>query len=265
MKPNDHTRSFVSIALFAILVGVFAAGCAPTQALDGPDESRLVLDRLNERRDSIQTAVYRVRWKAVGTEPHAEFILEIAYKAPEQFRIVATGPFGLPAFTAVVLGDDFTFVNHRDGRFITDDIAHLIEYEFPVAEFFEGPWRDLFAGGWGGSHEVEALERREQSNQFIARSSDTDWELSWNRGRRGPSKMTARVDGEDGELRADVWFDDHSSKKVPFWKIDRLVLKGMDGKGEHRWNVIKQDYNLAVPDRFFLPLSPPPEWERPRN
>lgn len=265
MKPAIYTRVVFRVAVMATLAGACVSGCSSTQSLDGVDEARLVLDRLNERRDSIQSAIYRVRWKAVGTEPHSEFILEIAYKAPEQFRIVATGPFGLPAFTAVVIGDDFTFINHRDGRFITDDIAHLIEYEFPVAEFFEGPWRDLFAGGWGGSHDVEALVHREGSNQFSARSSDTDWDVNWNRGKLGPSKLTARVEGTDGDLTAEVWFNGYSPKKVPFWKIDRLVLKGMEGKGEHRWGIIKQDYNQSVPDRFFLPLSPPPEWERPRN
>lgn len=265
MTPTSHTRPMRRVAVVTTLALLCGSGCASTHLLGGEEEARLVLDRLNERRDSIQSAIYRVRWKAIGTEPHAEFILEIAYRAPDQFRIVATGPFGLPAFTAVVIGDDFTFVNHRDGRFITDDIANLIDYEFPVAEFFEGPWRDLFAGGWGGSHEVDVLSRRESSNQFSARSADTDWELNWDRRRRGPSRLAARVDGDRGTLQADVWFTGHSPKEPPFWKIDRLVLKGMAGKGEHRWNIIKQDYNLSVPDRFFVPLSPPPEWERPRN
>jgi hypothetical protein len=265
MTPITNTQLLSRVAILTMLVTLCASGCASTQLLDGEDEAQVVLDRLNERRDSIQSAVYRVRWKAVGTEPHAEFILEIAYRAPEQFRLVATGPFGLPAFTAVVIGDDFTFVNHRDGRFITDDIANLIDYEFPVAEFFEGPWRDLFAGGWGGSHEVETLTRRDGSNQFSARSEDTEWNLTWNRGRQGPARLTALVDSDESTLQADVWFNDHNPKKPPFWRIDRLVLKGMAGKGEHRWNLIKQEYNIPVPDRFFLPLTPPPEWERPRN
>jgi hypothetical protein len=240
-------------------------GCAGASKLGGEDESRVVLARLAERRDSIQSAIYRVRWRAVGTEPHAEFILEIAYKAPEQFRIVATGPFGMPAFTSVVLGDDFTFVNHRDGRFITDDIANLIDYEFPVAEFFEGPWRDLFAGGWGGSHEVDALTRKENSNRFSARSEETDWVLEWNRKKRAPSRLTALVDREDGRLKADVWFGDFSPKAPPFWRIDRLVLSGMASKGEHRWKIVKQEYNVDVPDRFFVPLRAPEEWELPRK
>jgi len=239
--------------------------CAGASKLAGEDESRAVLDRLSERRDSIQSAIYRVRWRAVGTEPHAEFILEIAYKAPEQFRIVATGPFGMPAFTAVVLGDDFTFVNHRDGRFLTDDIANLIDYEFPVAEFFEGPWRDLFAGGWGGSHEVQSLTRIETSNQFAAHSEETDWTLEWNRKKRAPSRLTALVDREDGRLKADVWFDDFSPKATPFWRIDRLVLSGMASKGEHRWKIVKQEYNIDVPDRFFVPLRAPEDWELPRK
>lgn len=251
--------------LLVVLGGICVSSCATTRPLQGDEESRLILTRLSERRDSIQSAIYRVRWRAVGTEPHAEFILEIAYKAPEQFRIVATGPFGLPAFTAVVLGDDFTFVNHRDGRFITDDVANLIDYEFPVAEFFEGPWRDLFAGGWGGSHEVESLTRDGMSDRFVARTADTDWNITWNRGRRAPSRLSARVDHDEGGLEADVWFDDFNPDKPPFWQIDRLVLKGMASDGEHRWRIIKQDYNLEVPDRFFVPLKAPEEWERPRN
>lgn len=265
MTPIAYTTLLPRVVILTTLAMLYASGCASTQQYDGEEEAQLVLDRLDERRDSIQSAVYRVRWKAVGTEPHAEFILEIAYRAPEQFRIVATGPFGLPAFTAVVIGDNFTFVNHRDGRFITDDIANLIDYEFPVAEFFEGPWRDLFAGGWGGSQGVERLARREGSSEFTARSADTDWVLDWNRGRRGPSRLAASVNGDGGTLKADVWFNGHSPKKVPFWKIDRLVLRGMGSKGEHRWSIIKQDYNLPVPDRLFVPLTPPLDWERPRN
>jgi hypothetical protein len=243
-------------------VVIYLSGCAGGQALTREAESQAVTQRLNERRDSIQSAVYRVRWRAVGTEPHAEFILEIAYKFPERFRIVATGPFGLPAFTAVVLGDDFTFVNHRDGKFITDDIANLIEYEFPVAEFFEGPWRDLFAGGWGGSHDVVSLSRRDESNRFFGRSENTDWELQWNRGKRAPKRLSARVVGASGLLKAEVWFDEFTPKKSPFWRLDRLVLEGVGGKGEHRWKLLRQDYNVAIPDRFFNPLEPPPAWER---
>lgn len=252
-----------------VLIGVLGAlslgGCASTSALSGDEEAREVLTRLSERRDSIQSAIYRVRWRAVGTEPHAEFILEIAYKAPEQFRIVATGPFGLPAFTAVVLGDDFTFVNHRDGKFITDEIANLIDYEFPVAEFFEGPWRDLFAGGWGGSHEVQTLTREDVSNRFRARTEDTEWSIQWNRGKRAPSGLSATVDGGEGTLEADVWFDNFSPKHPPYWQIDRLVLKGMAGKGEHRWKLTRQEYNIEVPDRFFVPLRAPEQWELPRK
>jgi len=229
------------------------------------DESRAVLDRMKARRDSINSATYRVRWRAVGVEPHSEFILEIAYQAPEKYRIVATGPFGIPAFTAVVLGDDFTFVNHHDGRFITDHMAHLIDYEFPVAEFFEGPWRDLFAGGWGGSREVEVLERVGESGRFAARTADTEWEIDWNRGENAPTKISARAQTDTGELRAQVWFDQFSPEKAPFWDLDRLVLKGVEGRGEHHWRILRQSYNISIPDRFFEPLEPPPEWERTRN
>lgn len=252
---------WLGLVSLGIIVGF---GCASTQTLSGDEEARLILERLSARRDSIQSAVYRVRWRAVGTEPHAEFILEIAYKAPEQFRIVATGPFGLPAFTAVVIGDDFTFVNHRDGRFITDDIANLIEYEFPVAEFFEGPWRDLFAGGWGGSHQVEEL-RRTGSGTFEGTSENTEWIIDWNRGKAAPERVGARATSNDVDLVADVWFGRFNKNKPPFWQLDRLVLKGVDEKGEHRWKLIKQDYNIPIPDRFFEPLSPPPDWERPRE
>ena len=254
-----------NLTLMVVLCTLTVMGCAAASRLGGEEESRIVLARLSERRDSIQSALYRVRWRAVGTEPHAEFILEIAYKAPEQFRIVATGPFGLPAFTAVVLGDDFTFVNHRDGRFITDDVANLIDYEFPVAEFFEGPWRDLFAGGWGGSREVLSLKRMEGSSRFVSHADDTDWDIEWNRGKRAPSRLTARVDGESGALEADVWFDNFRPDDPPYWQLDRLVLKGVVGKGEHRWKIMKQDYNIDVPERFFYPLKAPEIWERPRN
>ena len=261
----SQRKRLIPLRAMLVIAAASIAGCAAGHALTGEEEAGVVLSRLIERRDSIQSAIYRVRWRAVGTEPHAEFILEIAYKAPEQYRIVATGPFGLPAFTAVVLGDDFTFVNHRDGRFMTDDIANLIDYEFPVAEFFEGPWRDLFAGGWGGSHEVQILNRKEGSNRFTARSEDTDWSIEWNRGRQAPSRLSAQIDGETGRLQADVWFDGYSPDRPPFWQIDRLVLQGLEGKGEHRWKIIKQDYNILVPGRFFVPLKEPSEWERPRR
>ena len=265
MRTNASRRSPLRFRSLVVIAAACATGCAGSHVLTGEAESHAVIERLNERRDSIQSAVYRVRWRAIGTEPHAEFILEIAYKAPEQYRIVATGPFGLPAFTAVVIGDDFTFVNHHDGKFITDDIANLIEYDFPVAEFFEGPWRDLFAGGWGGSHEIKTLERRDQSNNFFARSESTEWSINWNRGKRAPARLSARAHGGSGILEADVWFDQFTPEESPFWELDRLVLEGVDGKGEHRWKIMRQSYNVPVPDRFFEPLQPPPAWERTRK
>jgi hypothetical protein len=263
MGLRSPIRSFLTSVV--LLIGLAALGCAGGPLLSGDDEAARVLDRLRERRDAIQTATYRVRWRSVGVEPHAEFILEIAYRAPEQYRIVATGPFGLPAFTAVVIGDDFTFVNHRDGRFITDELANLIDYEFPVAEFFEGPWRDLFGGGWGGSHEVDHLTRVGESDRFTAQSEGTDWTIKWNRGKNGPASVAARAENDDGVLVADVWFDDFHRDRPPFWKLDRLVLRGVADGGEHRWKLLKQDYNIPIPERFFTPLQPPPEWERPRN
>jgi hypothetical protein len=253
-------RSLAVISVLVILI--LGSGCASTHLLSPDDEGRRVLARLNERRDSIQTALYRVRWRAVGTEPHAEFILEIAYRAPNEFRIVATGPFGLPAFTAVVLGDDFTFVNHHDGKFITDDMAHLIDYDFPVAEFFEGPWRDLFAGGWGGSRIVDALQRKGKSSEFTATTSDTGWKLRWNRGANAPDKVSATVNRDKGRIRADVWFDQANRNRPPFWEIDRLILKGVKGQGEHFWTILSQQYNAEIPERFFVPLQPPPNWQR---
>jgi hypothetical protein len=247
----------VSILIFLAL----SFGCAPTRLLTPDEEGNRVLARLTERRDSIQTALYRVRWRAIGTEPHAEFILEIAYQAPDEFRIVATGPFGLPAFTAVVLGDEFTFVNHHDGKFITDDMANLIQYDFPVAEFFEGPWRDLFAGGWGGSRLVNSLERKGNSTEFRASTADTAWKLRWNRGANAPGKVSATVNRDHGQIQADVWFEPADRKEPPFWKIDHLTLKGVKGEGEHSWTILSQRYNEEIPERFFVPLQPPPAWQ----
>lgn len=251
----------IRIAVSSLLLLVMA-GCAATHPVSEEGETQSVLSRLQERRDSISTATYRVRWRAVGTEPHAEFILEIAYGTPAHFRIVATGPFGLPAFTAVVDGDAFTFQNHRDGRFITDDIANLIDYEFPVAEFFEGPWRDLFAGGWGGSRVVDLLVQDGTKAEFRAASDQTSWVIRWDRGNRAPDWIAADVEAESGHTSAKVWFDEFSPKRPPFWKLDRLVLKGVSGTGEHRWTILEQKYNITIPERFFEPLQPPPPWKR---
>ena len=84
-------RLSLTAALLVMVIGIVGCSRPPWPAEDGAADH--VLHRLRTRKEAINSATYRVRWDAKGTEPHGQFILEIAYQAPGRFRITATGPF----------------------------------------------------------------------------------------------------------------------------------------------------------------------------
>ena len=235
--------------------------CAGRQRPLDESASQTILGRLQDRKRLIASAAYRVRWRSKGTEPHGEFFLDVAYKAPDRYRVSATGPFGIPAFTGVIVGYEFWFVDHRDGRLITDDIANLGKYEIPLSSFFADYWRDLFAGGWGGTEVVATLVPGQKRDTYDGRSGGSLWSIEWDWRKSGPRKITLDQAGQGEPLVCDLWFGQFTTE-LPFWRLDRLEFRGFRGGGEHRWKILKQDFNVDIPDRFFEPLQLPPK-DRP--
>jgi len=215
-----------------------------------------VLNRLRARKSAITSATYRVRWDAKGTEPHGQFILEIAYQKPGRFRITATGPFGVPAFTAVVIEDRFWFVDHHNGEFVADSISGLDKYNMPLSTFFSGLWRDLFAGGGGGAEQVTALAPAKKRNRYEVRRGNSQWLIDWDHGKDAPKRIVVNEETPDGTTTAETWFG-HASDALPYWEIERLELRGFPGGGSHHWKILQQTYNVEIPSRFFTPLEKP--------
>lgn len=232
------------------------AGCAgPPRPLDEPAR-RSILSRLQDRKRLITSAVYRVRWQAKGTEPHGEFFLEIAYKAPDRYRVSATGPFGIPAFTAVILGEEFWFLDHKDGKLLHDDLWNLEKYDIPLSSFFADYWRDLFAGGWGPTELVTELTPTNDRDVFQAATDHAQWTMQWNAGKQSPRKIVLDDPGKGDPLTCTIWLNRYE-KAVPFWHLDRLEFRSHRTGGLHRWKILKQDYGIDIPERLFEPLRLP--------
>jgi len=274
VDPDRRTKSHVTMThgplyprsscLVAIaLCWLVLDGCAGTPRPLDELAGQSILSRMQDRKRLITSAAYRVRWQARGTEPHGEFFLEIAYKAPDRFRVSATGPFGIPAFTGVILGDKFWFVDHRNGRLIKDDLANLGKYEIPLSSFFADYWRDLFAGGWGGTEVVAALVPSPKPDVYDGRSGESHWSVAWDWHKAGPRRITLKQPGGKEPLICDLLFGQYSAA-TPFWQLERLEFRGLRTGGEHRWRILKQDYNIDIPDRFFEPLQPPSK-DQPRK
>ncbi len=237
-----------------ILVLVLATGCSHPPWPSQDDTGNQVITRLRARKSEITSATYRVRWDAQGTEPHAQFILEIAYRAPGRFRITATGPFGVPAFTAVVIEDRFWFVDHHSGEYVADSIGGLDKYNMPLSTFFSGLWRDLFAGGGGGAEDIKALVPTAKRNRYEVQRDKAQWLIDWDHGKKAPKHIVVYEETPDGTTTAETWFG-HARDAFPYWEIERLELRGFPGGGRHRWKILQQTYNVDIPDRFFTPLE----------
>jgi outer membrane lipoprotein-sorting protein len=241
-------------AVFLSLAVLLTAGCArppwPTQ----DDSGDQVINRMRARKSEISSATYRVRWEAQGTEPHSQFILEIAHRKPGRFRISATGPFGVPAFTAVVIEERFWFVDHHNGEYYADSIGGLDKYNMPLSTFFSGLWRDLFAGGGLGAEHVTTLVPTGKRNRYEVRRNSAQWLIDWNHGSKAPKHIVVYDETPEGTTVAETWFG-HTSDALPYWEIERLELRGFPGGGRHRWKILKQTYNVDIPDRFFAPLE----------
>ena len=248
-RIGDWTVYFVFLGL-AVLA---AEGCSrpPWPSQDGSGDR--ILTRLRARQSEITSATYRVRWQAQGTEPHSEFILEIAYQEPGRFRISATGPFGVPAFTAVVIEERFWFVDHHSGELVADSLGGLDKYNMPLSTFFSGLWRDLFAGGGGGAEYVDALVPAPKRSCYEARHNNAQWLIDWNHAKDAPRHIVVNEQTAEGTTVAETWFG-QASGNFPYWKIERLELRGFPGGGRHRWRILAQTYNVDIPARFFEPL-----------
>lgn len=260
----DRRRSFplcpvcAAVTLLAVLV---LAGCTrpPWPPID--DEGPRVLRRLETRAEETQAATYRVRWRSIGTEPHAVFFLDIAYQAPDRFRVTAEGPFGIPAFTSVVVADTFWFVDHRSEELTTDLVENLGDYAIPMADFFAGTWRALFSGGWGvrpttGAATLRLRPGKSRGEYKISRES-TRWTIKWKHGREVPRWIRAETQ-DDGRtvLVAETWYHRYSDT-FPYWEMESLRISGFPGGGEHRWKILRQKHPASLPDRIFEPLSKP--------
>jgi outer membrane lipoprotein-sorting protein len=209
---------------------------------------------MRARKSAISSATYRVRWQAQGTEPHSEFILEIAYQKPGRFRISATGPFGVPAFTAVVIEERFWFVDHHNGEYVADSLGGLDQYNMPLSTFFSGLWRDLFSGGGAEAGHTDALRASKKRNRYETRRNNAQWLIDWDQGKDAPRHIVVNEETPDGTTIAETWFS-HASDAPPYWEIERLELRGFPGGGRHRWKILQQTYNMDIPSRFFEPLE----------
>jgi hypothetical protein len=260
MEPAMHRCSRPFAALSPVLVVAlslaFVVGCSrppwPSSAADG----RHVLDRLEQRRSTITSATYRVRWRARGTDPHGEFLLDIAYKSPDKFRVSANGPLGVLVFTAVVRGEEFWFIDHPNNQITADSLQNLGDYELPLAEFFTGLWRDLFSGGWGGGSGVGRLLPSHRRGWYEGAVGNERIAIRWDQRHDRPAEIEVRRPGDDKETVARIECR-FGGDIPPYWELDRLRLEGFPGGGTHTWSLLRQTYNIEVPDRLFLPLDNP--------
>lgn len=251
-KPRHQFASALTAA--AILL----AGCTRPPWPTTADDATRVVARLNDRKEAITSATYRVRWRARGTEPHGEFVLDIAYKAPARFRVSASGPLGIPAFTAVVIGEEFWFVDHPNQRLTTDSVQNFGDYELPLAEFFTGLWRDLFSGGWGGESCARRLHPSPRRGWYEGGGEDCRIAVRWNEKNGTPSACEVRNRSDGSETTARIDYR-RTGPVPPGWELTRLRLEGFPGGGAHTWILLSQKYNPDIPDRLFLPLDHPGE------
>lgn len=247
--------------MLTLMAGVIIS-CSHPPWPPATDAGAEAASRLQLRHDQVTSATYRVRWEARGTEPHGTFILQIAYQKPGKFRVTGTGPFDVPAFTAVVVGDEFWFVDHHNRQFAHDQVDQLHKYDVPLASFFSGVWRGIFSGGWGGTDSTKLVPIPDQRNVFAGSSPNFAYQVAWNSGKRSPKRITITQRGNTEEgTTADTRYGGYSVD-FPFWKLDGLDLTGFPGGGRHRWTILNQRYNVDIPSRFFLPLTPPDSSER---
>ena len=256
-RPESMRRRIARTGFYGTILALAvlaSEGCSrpPWPAQDHSGDR--VVARLRARKSEITSATYRVRWQAQGTEPHSEFILEIAYQEPSRFRISATGPLGVPAFTAVVIEDRFWFVDHHSGDLVADSLGGLDKYDMPLSTFFSGLWRDLFSGGGGGAEHVDAIVPASKRNCYEARHNNAQWLINWNHAKDAPKHIVVSEKTPEGTTVAETWFG-QTSAVFPYWKIERLELRGFPGGGRHRWKILGQTYNVDIPDRFFEPLE----------
>ena len=261
MMVQSRRATRLRVFGLGLLTITLLGGCnhPPWPPIDNSGER--ILDQLNQRAEETVSATYRVRWRAFGTDPHATFFLDIAYQHPDRFRVTADGPFGIPAFTAVIVDETFWFVDHREKKLVTDQLRNLGDYNIPMADFFSGHWRELFSGGWGpgNSRWIQAMAfiPGNRRNEYETGRGPKGWTVNWNHKKSAPRWLRAEIE-EEGRivLIAQTWFD-HYRDEYPYWQLKNIRITGFPGGGEHLWKVLHQEYNLKIPDRLFKPLKPP--------
>ncbi|MBD3297852.1 MAG: hypothetical protein GF341_04290 [candidate division Zixibacteria bacterium] len=250
---NRSTINAIVIAIFGLsVVGLMACARPPWPPL--VDRSQSMRTRLEMRHSEIESATYRVRWEARGTEPHGQFILRLAYRSPDLFYVSGLGPLDIPAFTGVVRGDEFWFIDHHNDEYVHDQVANLGQYNVPLSAFFTTLWRDLFSGGWGGDGEQPLRPSNDDRDWYVGSDGVWSWRVEWDADDRAPKRVIVQTAGEGEPTTADVRchrFQD----EFPYWEMDEIALQGYPGGGQHRWEFRDQKYNVDIPDRFFRPLA----------
>lgn len=251
----------VSAILTCVAALTMLGGCAATRpgadwGVSLQSQYQRLIDRVALRSDSTRTASYRIRWRARQIEPHAEMILRIDYKAPDQFHIAGKGPMDIPAFTAWVTGSDYVLLEHRGGDIRTGRLGDISFDEFLVDARPFGAFLGLFAGGCGVSlpdsfdtYDPGFLKTERKDFVWTDGESHTIF-LDLQKGR------LKRIEwmNKDPRVRWNLWVRlGRFSDRYPFWELRSARWENKGGPGEYRWEVLAQKYNPDLPDQLFTP------------
>jgi len=244
-----------------VILSIVLSGCAATKSgdLGKPDlksQYAKTLERVSLRRQSTETASYRLRWKVQEIEPHAEMILRVDYKAPDRFHLTAKGPLDVPIFTAWILDSIYTLVHHREGITESGHLRDLRLEEMPIdARPFAVFW-ELFAGGPGmalpesyidGDPHFSKLDRKD----FIV-SDLNGRSLVLDVGKSRVKRLEWDENDSDGGWEMEVQMGRYKDE-YPFWELRSARWVNLDGPGKYQWEVLAQRYNHELPERLFIP------------
>ncbi len=252
---RSHLTIITPAVLIIVCIAFVMVACTRPPWPPLVDQSQSIRTRLEMRHSEIESATYRVLWEARGTEPHGQFVLRLAYRSPDLFYVSGLGPLDIPAFTGVVRGDEFWFVDHHNEEYFHDRVANLDLYNVPLSTFFTTLWRDLFSGGWGGDGEQPLRPSDDDRDWYVGSDGAWSWRVEWDADDRAPKRVIVRTPGDGEPTTADVRFH-RFRQEFPYWEMDEIGLKGYPGGGQHRWEFRDQQYNVDIPDRFFRPLDP---------
>jgi len=237
------------------------SGCAATRSgdIDGSElksQYAKTIGRISLRRQSTETASYRLRWRVREIAPHAEMILRVDYKAPNRFHLTAKGPLDVPLFTAWVVDSNFTLVHHREAVTESGHLRDLRLEEMPIdARPFAVFW-ELFAGGPGlalpdsfvaGDPHFPKTDRK----NFIVTDLNGR-SLVLDIGKSRVKRLEWDEGDGDGGWEMEVRMGRHKDE-YPFWELRSARWVNRDGPGAYQWEVLAQRYNHELPERLFIP------------